>query len=77
MDDVYRQVEQGGAALAAHQPNPLCPVGRGVKGVVARIGERAEAAFLNSLGGQTLADVLREVRRAPGTSRKAAAVRTK
>ncbi len=63
LDAVFRAVEEAGTAPRAHRPNPACPVGRHVRGVVEGIGERAERAFLASLAEQSIADVAREVRR--------------
>jgi len=63
LDEVFRAVEQDGAAPPAHRPNPKCPVGRHVADVLGTIGERAEQAFLGSLARETVAGAARRVRR--------------
>lgn len=63
LDAVFRAVEESGTAPRSHHPNPACPVGRHVRGVVEGIGARAERAFLAALAEETVADVTREVRR--------------
>lgn len=67
LSDVFLALEDG-AAPASHQPNPQCPVGRQVKDLVAGVGQRAEKAFIASLAGQTIADLVREVRRKSGSA---------
>jgi DNA-binding IscR family transcriptional regulator len=64
--DVFRAVEEGGAAPARHRPNAACPVGGAVPDELRRIGERAERAFLASLAGETLASTARRVSRRMG-----------
>ena len=65
--NVFAAVEDH-AAPASHQPNPRCPVGRQVKGIVTDIGRRAEKAFVASLADQTIADVVRDVKRKAGAA---------
>jgi Rrf2 family protein len=67
LSDVFLAVEDG-AAPASHQPNPQCPVGRQVKGLVTDVGRRAEKAFLASLAGQTVEDLVRVVKKKAGSA---------
>ena len=59
LSDVYRAVEEG-QVLALHKnpPNPRCPVGRNIGGVLSRIFGEAEAAMEATLRRRTLADVV-------------------
>lgn len=62
LGEVYRAVE-GQPLIALHEgPNPSCPVGRNVGGVLEDVSRRAERAMLESLGGLTLASVVSRVR---------------
>jgi Rrf2 family protein len=64
LDEVYRAVEEG-QLLALHRrpPNPRCPVGRNIGGVLGCVFGEAESALLGVLKKRTLEDVMREVRR--------------
>ena len=67
LSDVFAAVEDH-AAPASHEPNPSCPVGRQVKGIVTEIGQRAERAFVASLAQQSIADVVKDVQRRAGST---------
>lgn len=55
--DVYRAVEDGDL-LAMHQgPNPACPVGRNIQGVLTGVVDGAERALVDALAGRTIADI--------------------
>lgn len=61
--DVYRAVE-GGPLFPLHaSPNPRCPVGGRVGGVLAQRFESARQALEAELGGATVADMLRAIAR--------------
>lgn len=62
--EVYQAVE-GGQLLSLHRrpPNPLCPVGRCIGGVLGGVFGEAEAALVGVLKRKTLEDVLVDVRR--------------
>ncbi|HYJ45391.1 MAG TPA: Rrf2 family transcriptional regulator, partial [Pyrinomonadaceae bacterium] len=61
--DVYRAVE-GGRLLSLHRqrPDPHCPVGMNIEGVLGGILGQAEAAFEQALAGVTVEKVVRAVR---------------
>ncbi len=67
LEQVFRAVEEGGPAPAAHRSNRKCPIARNVSTVLATIGNRAERAFLATLAGLTLADAVTQVRRSAGS----------
>lgn len=58
----YRAVEPRPVVRLHARPNPGCPVGRHVGGILAAISRRMERAVLEALHGQTLADVVSRVR---------------
>jgi Rrf2 family protein len=62
LSDVYHAVEEG-QILGLHKnpPNPRCPVGRHIGGVLSRLFGEAEAALEATLRKRTLADVVSEV----------------
>ncbi len=60
---VYRAVEPGDLFGATrNEPNPMCPVGRCVQGVLKRHLERFEVALEDEMDKVTVADVVAEVR---------------
>jgi Rrf2 family protein len=60
--DVYEAVEDGDVFAMHHgQPNPACPVGRQVKGVLEVVTTEAQRAMHESLARRTIADVLADV----------------
>jgi Rrf2 family protein len=60
--DVYRAVEDGDVFAMHHgEPNPACPVGRQVKGVLRVVTSEAQAAMEERLARRTIADVLADV----------------
>jgi Rrf2 family protein len=62
--EVYRAVEEGQIlALHPHPPNPQCPVGRCISGVLGNLFGEAESAMLGVLRRRTLEDVMAGVRR--------------
>jgi Rrf2 family protein len=68
--EVYRAVE-GQAVIARHAaPNPACPVGRNIGGVLDRVSRRAERAMLESLAGLTLVSVVSQVKTKAGAARR-------
>jgi Rrf2 family protein len=68
LSDVYRAVEEG-QVLSLHKnpPNPRCPVGRNIGGVLSGIFGEAEAAMEATLRRRTLADVVGEVKECAST----------
>jgi Rrf2 family protein len=63
LGDVYRAVEPGALFGASrNDPNPLCPVGRSVQGVLRRHVERFGAALEGEMDKVTVADVLAGVK---------------
>jgi Rrf2 family protein len=60
--EVYRAVEEG-QMFAMHyaSPNPNCPVGRQIQGVVEQSTRAAQRALEGELARRTIADVLHEV----------------
>ena len=61
--DVYLAVDQGELfAMHRETPNPKCPVGRNIQGVLASTTCAAERALQAELAQRTVADVLAEVR---------------
>jgi Rrf2 family protein len=58
--DILRVVEPKGEAIALHRsaPNPLCPVGRNIQGVLTRVYAKVERLMDNELGRTTVASVL-------------------
>ena len=66
MADVFKAVEPGGELFGSprKEPNPLCPVGRSVQGIVRRHGVRFGRAVERQMQRVTIADVLGEVHKA-------------
>lgn len=63
--DIARAVESDGDITTHNQPpNPACPVGANIVGVLMPVLERAEAAKEKELDKVTLADLARRVSRA-------------
>jgi len=63
---IYRAVE-GRPLIARHEgPNRACPIGRNMGSVVEAVSLRAERALLESLGRQSLAAVVGQVRTRAG-----------
>lgn len=64
--EVYRAVEEG-RLLSLHRkrPNPRCPVGMNIEGVLDRLLSEAEAAFEGVLSGITVDEVLKALRPRP------------
>lgn len=66
--DVYRAVD-GVAVLALHEkPNPKCPVGRNIHGVLQETFSPAEAAFQARLAQTTVADMAVQINQLNGVS---------
>jgi Rrf2 family protein len=61
--DILRAVEPKGEAIALHcsEPNPLCPVGRNIQGVLTGIYDEVERRMDEQLGRATIASVLGSV----------------
>lgn len=57
---VWDVVHGAESVLALHDPNPACPVGRGVVQVLADVDEQAAAAVRATLAARTVADVVTE-----------------
>jgi Rrf2 family protein len=73
--DVYHAVEERDVFAMHHSPpNPRCPVGREIQGVLERTTHAAERAMEAELGRRTVADVVRDVR-ARGRSSRATPAR--
>lgn len=64
--DVYRAVQAPGSVLKMHQkPNPRCPVGARIQGVLDDVFAQAQAALEAQLAGVSLADVGRALQEEP------------
>jgi Rrf2 family protein len=62
--EIYRAVEEGELlALHRHSPNPRCPVGRNISGLLGGIFGEAESALVSVLKGRTLEQVVSAVKR--------------
>ena len=60
--DVYNAIDGTGEVFALHdQPNPQCPVGRHVNGVLKVRIAQAEKALQNQLAQTTIADMAEDV----------------
>lgn len=60
--DVYSAIDDEGEVFALHdQPNPLCPVGRHINGVLKVRIAAAEKALRDQLGRTTIADMATDV----------------
>jgi Rrf2 family protein len=65
--DVLRAMQQGEMFnLPRNKPNPACPVGRSVQGIVGRQTAQFEKTMEREMEHVTIADVLAEVRAAKG-----------
>jgi len=66
MADVFKAVEPQGELFGSPRsdPNPLCPVGRSVQGIVRQHGKRFGRVVKRQMKEITIADVLGEVRAA-------------
>jgi Rrf2 family protein len=63
--DVFRAVEQGELFnLPRSKPNPYCPVGKSVQGVLGRHMQELEKKIEQEMSRTTIADLLTEVRQA-------------
>lgn len=61
--DVYRAVDEDADVIPLHQaPNPKCPVGRNIHGVLEKRVERAERALHGELARTTIAELAGDVR---------------
>lgn len=61
--EVYRAVEDGELFAMHHEtPNPRCPVGRTIQAALERTTDAAQRALEAVLAGQTIADVLDQVK---------------
>ncbi|MER7761852.1 Rrf2 family transcriptional regulator [Streptomyces sp. NPDC097619] len=59
--DVYDAVDaQPPFGMHRSDPNPLCPVGRGIRPALGGVYDRVERAMRRELAGTSVADVLRE-----------------
>ena len=73
--EVYPAVG-GKPLITVHErPNPSCPVGKNVGGVLEGVSRRVERAMLGSLAGLTLARVVTQVRTRAGAAVAAASRR--
>lgn len=56
--EVYRAVGSGDLIPPSpNEPDPLCPVGSGIRGALAEVNADAELAFLDVLSWRTIADL--------------------
>jgi DNA-binding IscR family transcriptional regulator len=61
--DVFKAVEQEELfSMPRKDPNPLCPVGRSVQGVVGEHSARFEKAVQREMKRVSIADILADVR---------------
>ncbi|MCG5052478.1 MAG: Rrf2 family transcriptional regulator [Myxococcales bacterium] len=65
LEDVYDAVQEGPAMHKHTCTAEVCEVARGMGPVLARLEANLEGAVRTRLAGQTVADVLRQVRRGP------------
>ncbi len=65
LGDVYRAVEHGDLFAMHDGPNPKCPVGRNINGVLTEHFARADHAMRRELDRTTIADIVSAVQRAP------------
>lgn len=65
LGDVYRAVSEGGELFAMHRerPNPACPVGRNIQGVLERRLDAAERVLEAELDRTTIAALGKELAR--------------
>jgi len=69
LDEIYRAMEpQRSMAANRHRPNLRCPVGRGIKRMLAEVHAAAQEALEASLAERTLADALEHVAPAPSAA---------
>jgi Rrf2 family protein len=63
--DVLRAVEPKGETIALHrgEPNPVCPVGRNIQGVLTRLYGEVERRMDDLLARTTVAGILGSVKR--------------
>ena len=62
--DVHRAVDDGAIfALHRERPNPACPIGRNIQGVLEHRIDAATRALEAELARTTIADILADVRR--------------
>jgi Rrf2 family protein len=60
--EVYQAVEEGQLlGLHRHPPNPRCPVGRNIGGVLGGVFGEAESALLGVLKRKSIEDVVKDV----------------
>lgn len=61
--EVLQTVEPRGGSIAMHrsEPNPLCPVGRNIQGVLTRVYDEAERRMNAHLAETTIAGILGSV----------------
>jgi Rrf2 family protein len=62
LDEVYFALDQSGVfALHPHEPNNECPVGFGIRPVLAHVYADVDTALRQALASRTIADVLDEI----------------
>lgn len=61
--EIYRAIEPTGETIAMHrgEPNPLCPVGRNIQGILTGVYGELERKMDEQLGRTTIAGVLGSV----------------
>ncbi|MCO7176392.1 Rrf2 family transcriptional regulator [Sporolactobacillus kofuensis] len=60
--DVFRAVEPKDSLFAVHEnPNPHCPVGKGIRSVLDRAFSEAQDALERNLSGETIEDILQDL----------------
>ncbi|REJ17963.1 MAG: transcriptional regulator [Paenibacillaceae bacterium] len=68
--DVYEAVEQNPLFELHHsEPNPACPIGRGIRPALREFYEKAELAMKQELSRATIADVLDKTMSDPSNRR--------
>jgi Rrf2 family protein len=71
LSEVYREMEPEGPLTASRcDPNPLCPVGAGMRSAFAATAEAALAGLEQALARQTVADVARRALHPPTPAKK-------
>jgi Rrf2 family transcriptional regulator, repressor of oqxAB len=61
LSEVYSIIEPDGPlAPSEAQPNPMCPIGCGMRSAFVEVAESAREALLKHLRRRTIADVMRE-----------------
>lgn len=62
LGDVYQLVKEDTFfGLHPNEPNPLCPVGRNIQGVLSKVFEQMDHLVTDALAGISMADMINQV----------------